>query len=134
MAIINATLLAIYVASNKVAQATDASLEFSGDIIDITTKDSAGWRALLEGNRNATISGTFLFDDAIGSPNFDTFFTGVNDRVTATVRFSTGITGNKRWQVSVYVSNMTKTGGVEDAAMYNLTLEVVGTIAQTTTP
>lgn len=130
MAIINATQIGIYLAGTRVAQATDGTIDVSADMIDATTKDSLAWRDILPGTQQGTLSGSFLFDDAAGAPNFDSLYGGISGRVTATVRFSTGESGTKRFQGTCYVSSMSKTGGVEDAASYNVTLEFVGVITQ----
>ena len=130
MAIINATQIGIYLAGTRVAQATEASIEMAADAIDVTSKDSGAWRDTIPGTKQGTMSGTFLFDDEAGSPNFDSLYGGISGRVTATVRFSTGISGTKRFQGTCYVSNMSKAAGTEDAASYNVTLEFVGVITQ----
>lgn len=46
-----------------IAHSTDASLSVNGETIDVTTKDSLGWRELLAGNKNWSISGGAAFAD-----------------------------------------------------------------------
>ena len=56
MAVFNGTNLGVYVGSTIIAAATDCSLSLNMDTIDITTKDSAGYRELLAGLRSGFLT------------------------------------------------------------------------------
>ena len=43
---------------------TDLDISFDQDLADTTNKDSAGWKEQLGGHRQATISGTFIWNDS----------------------------------------------------------------------
>src|SRR6056300_242807 len=68
MAIFNGTKLGVYIQTGSpaadvlIAAATDCSLSLSMETIDITTKDSAGFRELLGGLRSGSVSVSGLID------------------------------------------------------------------------
>jgi len=106
--VINSTLMNIYVLDStykKINHSTDASIEVTHSPRDITTKDSAGWRALLEGQRSWTASGSCLFahDATYGA---DDLFTALSNRSTVTIRFMTNVAGDTKYQGTGYLSNV----------------------------
>ena len=56
MAIFNGTELGVYIGGTLIAAATDCSLSLNMETIDITTKDSSGYRELLGGLKSGSIS------------------------------------------------------------------------------
>lgn len=108
MAVINSTLMAIYVLDStykKVGHSTDASIEYTMSPRDITTKDSAGYRELLEGLRSWTASGSCLYDPA-ATYGVDELFAACEARTPITIRFMTNVAGQTKWQGSGYVSSV----------------------------
>lgn len=131
MAIMNGTKLAVYNGTTKLAHATDCSLELSMDMIDTTTKDSAGWKDGLPGLRSWNLSSSHLYEDS-AVQGLDELWAAYNARTPLTVRFSTEVVGEERFTGSVYVTSISLSGGVEDAAAYSVTFEGTGALTKAT--
>lgn len=124
--VINTTLLAISKGGVKYAHSTNATISFSMSPRDTTSKDSGGHRTLLEGLRQATISGSgfYAMDAAEGA---DDIYTDLQARDTVELTFSTGVIGDKIYTVTAYLSELTLTSADAEAnADFSFTAEVTG--------
>lgn len=133
--VVNTTLMAIYVLDTtykKINHSTDASIETTHSVRDITSKDSAGWRALLEGLRSWTASGSCLFahDATYG---VEELFTALYNRSTVTIRFMTNVAGDTKWQGTGYVSSVSiSSADAEGNVTASFTIEGTGTLVSST--
>lgn len=124
--ILNTTSLRVYVGGTAVAHATDASISFSMSPRDVTTKDSGGYRELLEGLRQFSLSTSALYamDAAYG---VDDLYTALDDRTQITVRFSTEESGDDYFEGTCYCTSLEiSSSGAEDNASYSASFEGTG--------
>jgi len=142
MAIFNGTDLIIEIqevngaaAEYKLLHAQNVSLSINVDTIDISTKDSAGFRDLLGGQKSFSISADGVYDV---SPTAGTT-TDPSDLVTQmlartaatfTFKYSGETTGDAYYTGSAFVTSFEASGGVEDAPTYSVSLEGTGAITQ----
>jgi TP901-1 family phage major tail protein len=135
MAIFNGTELGVYIDSTLIAAATDCSLSLNVETIDITTKDSAGFRELLGGVRSGSISVSGLIDytDADSNKDVTDLWTAWEARTAVTVKFSkaTEVTGDLSFSASAIITSLEQSGGTEDTATYSATFELTGAITDT---
>lgn len=134
MAIFNGTELGVYMDSTLIAAATDCSLSLNVETIDITTKDSAGFRELLGGVRSGSISVSGLVDylDASNKDVTD-LWTAWEARTAVTVKFAktNEVAGELSFSASAIITSLEQSGGTEDTATYSATFELTGTITDT---
>ena len=134
MAIFNGTELGVYIDSTLIAAATDCSLSLSMETIDITTKDSAGWRELLAGTRSGSISCSGLIDytDAANKDTTD-LFVAFENRTSLTLAFQKAneVTGDLAFTCVGFLTSLEQSGGTEDTATYSATFEISGVITDT---
>lgn len=125
--IMNGTLLGVYVGTTLVAHATEGSISLSMDTRDISSKDSAGTRALLEGMKSGSISMSALYaeDAAYGA---DELYTAMAARTPLAVKFSTEVSGDHFWSASAYLTSLEVSAGTEDNVTYSATFELTGAI------
>ena len=129
--VVNSTLFALYAGDGtytKIAHSTDASISFSHEPRDITSKDSAGYRQLLEGLRSWSASGSFLvaLDATYG---YEELYAAWVARSVLTVRFSTQVSGDQYYQGTAYISSLELSSpGAEDNATFSLSLEGTGAL------
>ena len=129
--IMNGTLLGVYVGSTLVAHATEGSISLSMDTRDATTKDSSGYRDLLEGTRSGSISVSALYaDDATYGVN--ALMTAFSSRSTLTVKFSTEVTGDDYWSATCYLTSLEVSAATEDNATYSASFEISGAVTFST--
>lgn len=139
--VMNASKFVIYsgaslAAATPIGYALDCSLSISHEPRDTTTKFSGGWRDLLEGLRQWSVSGTHLFaeDSANGEAEL---FASLNNRtklfVKATVHEgSDENSGDTRYAGSGYITSIEKSGGVEDNVQFSFSFEGSGVLSRET--
>jgi TP901-1 family phage major tail protein len=135
MAIFNGTNLGVYIGGTLVAAATDCSLSLNMETIDITTKDSAGYRELLGGLRSGSISCSGLIDyqDASNKDITD-LYDAWEGRTELTLKFSSEIAGDESYTASGFLTSLEQSGGTEDTATYSATFELTGEVTEATIP
>lgn len=124
--VINTTLLSIYIDDVAVTHCNDAQVSISMSPRDITTKDSGGYKELLEGLRSATASGGQLvaFDAPQG---FKEHFAALIAREAVPISFSTEVTGDSRIVGNAFFTAVDiVSGGSEDNVASSFTLEFTG--------
>jgi predicted secreted protein len=129
--VVNSTLLKLYTGTptaTVVGSLTDATLSVNHEPRDITTKDSAGWRELLEGLRSFSISGTCLlaYDDTNGGMEQ---VTSTINRTSIKFEIGTGVTGDPRMTGQGYVTSFELSSpGSEDNAAVSFSIEGSGVL------
>lgn len=123
----NGTLMGVYIGSTLIAHSTEGSISLSMDTRDISSKDSAGARALLEGMKSGSISVSALYseDGALGS---DTLYTAMAARTPLAVKFSTEVSGDHFWSASSYLTSLEVSASTEDNVTFSATFELTGAI------
>lgn len=127
----NGTLLALYAGGTKIAHLTSNDMQFSHALRGATTKDSAGWEESLEGLRSASFSceGMLAEDAAYGFEDLYSFYSG---RTTLVVRFSSEVAGDKYYEGTCYLEDLSASAGTEETATFSCSLKVTGEITQGT--
>lgn len=139
MAIFNGTNLGVYITTGSpaadvlIAAATDCSLSLNMETIDITTKDSAGYRELLGGLRSGSVSVSGLIDyqDASNQDVTDLYAAWEN-RTSLSLVFSSNTPGDEKYSFSGFLTSLEQSGGTEDTATYSATFEITGTVTEAT--
>ena len=133
---INSTILAIYAGTTpgtKINYMNDATLSVTHSPRDTTTKDSAGWAEYLEGLRSweMSCSGQLSYD-ATSVPD-DFYTTNIATRATATVYFTTNVTGDIVFSGTAWVTQMENASpGQEETATYSLSFQGTGALTKGT--
>jgi TP901-1 family phage major tail protein len=137
-AIMNATDVLIQFSTDgttydKVGRMTSASLSISMETRDTSTKDSAGWRELLEGQRSWSLSGDGLIVYSLtGADGFHDLFSFLNGRTNLYVRFGSTKTGEKVYSGRGFITSLDQEAGVEDNATFSFSFEGTGVLTEGT--
>ena len=125
--VMNGSLMGVYIGSTLIAHSTEGSISLSMDTRDISSKDSAGSRALLEGMKSGSISVSALYteDSAYGA---DELFVAMAARTPLAVKFSTEVSGDHFWSASSYLTSLEVSASTEDNMTYSATFELTGAI------
>ena len=141
MAILNGTELKIYSSgtTNLVAFAQNCTLTVNNTTREITNKESAGYKEVLESLRDWSIDvdGAYAWTNASGTALTD----GVDDLIQTNILANrlqfdvifgdTQSTSDISYAGKVYITSASMTGATEDTATYSLTLEGTGALTQT---
>ena len=141
MAILNGTEIKVYSTStnNLVAYAQNCTLNVNHSPREITNKESAGYKEILEGLRDFSIDidGAYAWTNAAGAALTngidDVLETNVlNARQAVTFIFGdTTTTADVSYSGSGFITSVSLTGGTEDTATYSMSIEGTGVLTQT---
>ena len=128
---LNGTNLLVYVNGVAVAHATSHTLNVNAEMIDATTKSSAGWKDVLPGLKDWSIDceGIVAWDATEGVSQA---FADITGRTQVTVKFSMEVTGDKRYTGLAYVSTLSMSAPLEDVITYSLSFAGDGAITEET--
>lgn len=129
--VVNATLVGVYVGTTKIAHITSAQLSFSHSPREITSNDSAGWETMAAGKRGWEMSGDSLFNFD-GAYTFDDLFNLIDTRGSVTLKFSTEVSGDKKYTGTAFLTSLSASGSTEENETYSFTFKGSGAIAEAT--
>lgn len=127
--ILNGTLAKIQVGGTTVAHLTSNSLTFDMATRDASTKDSAGWKESLEGQKSfsGTAEGFFAEDATYGYEDLYDAFTARNQ---VTVTWTTDVTGDQEYSGSCYITSLERTDGLEESSTFSVSFEGTGAVTK----
>tara|TARA_R100001509_G_C4828541_1_gene202439 strand:+ start:336 stop:755 length:420 start_codon:yes stop_codon:yes gene_type:complete len=136
MAIFNGTDLILKVSPSnggtavKMMHSQTVSLSVNTDTIDISTKDSAGFRDLIGGQKSFSLSADGLMDFATGGSDteLDELFTQMLARTAVTFIFGIADASAYNMSGSGFITSIEVSGGTEDAPTYSVAIEGTGTL------
>ena len=133
MAITKGNVLSIYLGSpgTVVAHSTSHSMEVNKETIDVTSKDSAGWKEMLSGLKSGSMSGEAFFDEA-ATYGFDDLYAAFIAATEVAIRFSTEVTGDKYYSGNAIITSLSREAGNEEAMTISYSLEITGALAEQT--
>ena len=140
MAILNGTDIKVYDSSTNilVAFAQNGTLNVNHSVRDITNKESNGFKEVLEGLRDWSISldGAYAWTDASGTALTngadDILNSYIITRAAVTIRFGNtgGATGDIYYEGSAWLDSFSVSAPTEDTETYNLNFCGTGAITQ----
>lgn len=129
--VINGTMLLIYSGNNPIALSTTCGLVLNTDMRDTSNKDTSGWKTVLPGMKNWTITceGLIAYDT---SYNY-VYLMGLQIAKTSlSVSFkSTNTSGDYYWSGTAYITSINATGQNEGNATFSVTLQGSGALTVT---
>ena len=128
MAIFNGTVYIVTLGGANLQDQTEGSISLSMETRDITTKDSSGFRELLEGTRSGSISVSGLVDDT--SNAVTTLMTNFAARSSFAIKFGvdTGTHDDVFECATAFCTSIETSAGTEDNVTYSATIELSGAI------
>ena len=133
MAILNGTVFLLSIGGTALPDQTEGSISISMETRDITTKDSAGYRELLEGVRSGTISVSGLVDDDGAGGAGGVLFADLDSRTAQTLVFGfDAATDDYNYSCSAFCTSLEVSAATEDNVTYSATFEITGAITETT--
>jgi len=134
MAKFNASTQKLHIVESSVpkmvAHLTNLSLSFSGETIDLTSKDNNGFKDFIMGLKSFSLSAEGFVDFQTGTDqrNFDDFMTAARAGTPLTVLVKNSTVGDSTIQGTAYVTSLELTSGTEEGATFTATLEFAGDV------
>lgn len=129
--VINGTVILVYVGGVAVAAATGNQISQSVAVRDTVNKDNAGWKTIMPGVREWSISGNghFKFDATYGYQDLWALY---NSRTQVTIRIGSVVVGDQYYQGSAYLTELTADAPSEENTTYTYTFTGDGALTETT--
>jgi predicted secreted protein len=116
---------------DEVGRMTSASLSISMETRDTSTKDSAGWRELLEGQKSWSLSGDGLVVYSLtGADGFSDLYGYLNGRTNLYVKFGSVGSGEKVYSGRGFITSLDQEAGVEDNVTMSFSFEGTGALTE----
>ena len=140
MAIFNGTDLILKVLNQasggtqeKLMHSQNVSISMNVDTIDISTKDSAGWRDLLGGQKSFSLSadGLMDFSATAGDTDVAELFDQMFDRTAVDFTFALSTPAGYTITGDGFITSLEISGGTEDAPTYSCSIEGSGELTKT---
>jgi|TARA_R110000824_G_scaffold375110_1_gene565816 predicted secreted protein len=135
--VINGTKFGVYAGGTKIGYATSASISMNHNLRDTSTKDSAGWRDQMEGQRDweVSVEGMVIFVDNSGSAISDLtmnelYSTYIATRTSFSLMFSTEVTGDIKWTGDAYMTSLSADTPNEDSSTWSGSFSGTGALTQ----
>jgi len=124
----SAILIYVTVGSELVpiASSLNASLTINGEPIDVTTKDSNGWRELIAGQKSWSMAGDGKFDPDASNYAFTDLFGLISVGTAVVVRISQEVSGDTYYEGSALVTSLEVAAPMDDASTFSFTFEGTG--------
>ncbi len=127
--IINGSVYLLKIGGSALPDQTEGSISLSMETRDTTSKDSSGFRELLESTRSGSISVSGLVDEATGQA-VSTLMGHFAARTSFAIIFGLDATADNHFTcASAFVTSIEASGGTEDNVTYSATIELSGSIA-----
>lgn len=120
----NGTAIVLKIGGTTIAKLKSNSMKFNANAIDVSNKDSAGWKESIYGQR----SGSFDFEGVFaedGTWGFDEAYNAIVAKTSLTARWA-GASGDIYYQATCLLTSISATAPMEDAVTFSGTLEMTG--------
>jgi len=116
--------------AKQVAELTSIGLSFSGETIDLTSKDNGGFRDFIMGLKSFSLSieGFVDFQTGTDERNFDNFMVASRAGTSLLCLIKNATTGDSTHEGTAYVTALDLTSGTETGLTFTATLEFAGDI------
>lgn len=135
--IVNGTKFGVYNGAVLIAYATSGSVSINHSARETSNKESAGWKEIMEGQRDWEISceGMVAFltlaGAAVSGTTMDELFTtNIATRTPLTIAFESSETGDYKWSGSCYVSSISMDAPNEESTTYSCSFTGTSVLTQ----
>lgn len=121
----NGTAMVLKIGGTTVAKLKSNSIKVNAAAIDVSNKDSEGWKESIYGQR----SGSFDFEGVFaenGNWGFTQAYGAIANKTTLTARWGSGVGGDLYYEASCIMTSISETAPMEDAVTFSGTLEMTG--------
>jgi len=132
--VVNGTLIAIYKdvsgTLTKIANATSNDFDITKDMIDVTNKDSAGWKEFIvgEGGWTMNIDGMFEEDGGVSAISWKDIYTDLAAGTAITAVMTSNVSGDIKLSGSAFFSNLTLSAPNNDVTTFTASLQGTGAL------
>ncbi len=121
----NGSAILLKIETTTVAKLVSQSINFTRAEIDVSSKDSGGWKEVIYGQGSGSIDFEGVFDEA-GTWGFDEAYAALVAKTVLTARVATTITGDKYYEAECILTSLSQSAPMEDKVSFTGTLTFTG--------
>lgn len=126
--ILNSTSGVLLIEGTVVAELTGCSLSLTHSARNVTNKDSAGWKELLEGLREWSMTASAMY---IPNGDFNDIFAAYNGRTQVTVRLASRVGSDDYYEGEAYFASGTlDSPAQEDNVIFDVSFDGTGVLTE----
>ena len=125
MAAQNGTAVVLKVEGTAIAKGKSNTFNLSRALIDVSNKDSAGWKEQIYGQGSGSFDFDGVFDEA-ATYGFEELYAALVAKTVLTVRMTSATTNDKYYEAECLISNLSLSAPMEDAETFTCTFEITG--------
>lgn len=130
MAKINGSKVKILSSGVAITNTQNVSIDINGAMIDVTTKDSSGWKEVLPGLKDAQMSFDGIVDVA-AAVTVDSLITKLIAGTSVAVIFYDGTPSTgKSYSASGYINKISLKAATEDSYLFSGSITITGAVTQ----
>lgn len=133
MAKFNGTKVKVLIGATAINNLENCELDINSADIDVTDKDSAGWKEILDGMKDWSINISGILDFA-ATEGVDEIVDDLINGTFASIKFSTTITGDTQFAGSGKYSNVHLGAPKEDKVSFSAKISGSGALTVSTIP
>lgn len=128
---ISGTLVGLWLDGELVAEAISNNFSLNTDMIDVTNKDSGGFKDFLAGEHGGTfdVEGHFVTELGSTTLTVQDLLAAQLARTQFTAVLTTDVAGDKAIQADVLIASNSLSFPNNDAATFSCSLQITGTIS-----
>ena len=120
----NGTAVVLKINGTTVAKLKSNTMNFSRALIDVSNKDSGGWKQSIYGQGSGTFDFEGVFDE-VGNWGFSQAFAALNAKSTLLARWAAAA-GDIYYEASCLITSISESAPMEDAVTFTGSLEMTG--------
>lgn len=137
---VNGTAMALYIDESgtlrKIGNLVSNDFDISADMIEVSSKSSAGWKEFIAGDKGATFSfeGIYEEDASLGTSerSFGDLYTLLTGTNSLTLVFTTNSSGDDKYSAACLLSNLKISSPYNDKVTFSGTAQITGAITKGT--
>jgi predicted secreted protein len=125
MAAQNGTAVNLYVGNQMVAMGKSNSFNLSRALIDVSNKQSNGWKESIYGQGSGSFDFEGIFDE-VESWGYQDAFEALDGKTVLTVKMASTLAGDSYYSASCLITSLKNTAPMEDVQTWSATFEMTG--------
>lgn len=125
MAAQNGTAVVLKVEGTTIAKGKSNTFNLSRALIDVSNKDSNGYKEQIYGQGSGSFDFDGVFDES-GTYGYEDLYDAITGKTILTVRMTSATTGDKYYEAECLISNLSLAAPMEDVETFTCTFEITG--------
>lgn len=121
----NGTAILLKIGDTSIAKLTSNNLKVNRNLIDVSNKDSAGWKESIYGQGSGGFDFEGVFNED-GTWGFDEAYAAIAAKTVLVARYASEVSGDKYYEANCLLTSISQSAPMEDKVTFSGSLEFTG--------